>query len=139
VNLPSPGQLLLGLSKKRGTTYPFKPKEKDIERSICDYLRIKGYFFWKQPSAGYFDPTRKTFRKHASPYVKCGVPDIIVVKEGQFIGLEVKSATGHQSLAQSDFERELRHAKGFYFLVRSIEDVQTALEGIQQHDGIHSK
>lgn len=132
MNLPASGQLLLSLAKKRGTTYSFQPKEKDIERSICDYLRIKGYFFWKQPSAGFFDTSRKTFREHVSPYVKTGIPDIIVIKEGQFIGLEVKSATGRQSLAQSDFERELRAAGGNYFLVRSIEDVDNALKGIIQ-------
>lgn len=128
MNTPCIGQLYLGLARKRGN-FTFKPKEKDVEKSICDWLRIKGFFFWKQPSSGYFDTTRRTFRKHTSPYVRCGVPDIIVVKEGKFIGLEVKSATGRQSTAQEDFERDLRIAGGVYFLVRSIEDVENALRG----------
>ena len=126
MNLPCEGQLFLGLARSKKAFY-FKPKEKDIERSICDWLRIKGFFFWKQPSAGFFDTTRKTFRKHTSPYVRNGVPDIIVVKDGAFYGFEVKSETGRQSQAQIDFERDLRHAGGNYFLVRSIEDVENAL------------
>lgn len=126
--IPAPGQLFLSLPKSKGKFY-FKPKEKDVEKSICDWLRIKGFFFWKQPSSGFFDTNRKCFRRHVSPYVKPGVPDIIIIHQGKFIGVEVKSATGRQSEVQRDFERELiLKGKGNYFIARSIEDVENQLK-----------
>lgn len=126
--IPAEGQLLLSLPRSKKPFY-FKPKEKDVEKSICDWLRIKGFFFWKQPSSGFFDTNRKCFRRHVSPYVKAGVPDIIVVHQGRFIGIEVKSATGRQSESQKDFEQELlSRGQGNYFIARSVEDVENQLK-----------
>lgn len=116
---------------------PFQPSEAQIERSICDYLRIKGYFFWKQTTSGFFSgkvingsTMIGSFRKHSSPYVKRGVPDIMIVVNGRLIGLEVKSETGRQSQDQIDFQKDLERAGARYFLVRSIEDVEEALNGL---------
>ena len=53
-----------------------------------------------------------------------GVPDIIIVKKGQFIGLEVKRPGTYQSPEQKTFECELTDAGGQYHVVRSIDDVQ---------------
>ena len=52
-----------------------------------------------------------------------GVPDIIVIKAGQFIGLEVKREKGKLSLDQVAFRLGLEAAGGKYFVVRSIDDV----------------
>ena len=61
--------------------------------------------------------------------MKPGVPDIIVIHQGQFIGIEVKSATGRQSESQRDFEIELtRKGQGNYFIARSVEDVENQLK-----------
>jgi hypothetical protein len=120
--LPGAGQLLLSLPRSKGKFY-LQPKEKDVEASICQWLRVKGFFFWKQTQSGYFDSARKCFRKHASPYVKAGVPDIIVIYKGRFIGIEVKSKSGKQSIGQLDFERDVLLSDGIYFIARSIEDV----------------
>jgi hypothetical protein len=57
-------------------------------------------------------------------YSKNGVPDIIVVRYGWFIGLEVKAPKGYQSKAQKKFERDCKEAGGEYYVVRSISDVQ---------------
>lgn len=57
-------------------------------------------------------------------FSKNGVPDIIVVRDGVFIGLEVKTPTGRQSEAQATFQKELEDAGGQYHIVCSIEDVQ---------------
>jgi hypothetical protein len=53
-----------------------------------------------------------------------GVPDIIVVKEGNFIGLEVKTDTGRLSADQVEFGRKVEAAGARYHVVRSIDDVQ---------------
>jgi hypothetical protein len=53
-----------------------------------------------------------------------GLADILVVKHGRAIFLEVKSEKGKQSPSQLDFERAAFKAEADYHLVRSIDDVQ---------------
>lgn len=57
-------------------------------------------------------------------YTPRGLPDIIVVWGGMFIGLEVKTKIGKQSPDQKVFESLVKKHGGKYFVVRSIEDVQ---------------
>lgn len=104
--------------------------EAQIERQICNYLSLRRYFFWKNTSSGYFDAAKKRFRKHSSPYVRNGTPDIILIHMGQFIGLEVKTSTGRQSDAQKSFQKDLESAGARYFLVRSIDQLQDILRSI---------
>lgn len=96
--------------------------EKDIQKAICDYLAFKQYFFWRQNTAPSFDKSQGAYR--AMPkYSKNGVPDIILIKEGKFIGLEVKQPKGKQSDNQIIFEKECTQAGGEYHIVTSIDDV----------------
>jgi VRR-NUC domain len=55
-----------------------------------------------------------------------GVPDIILIKQpsGRFIGLEVKTDTGRLSPEQIEFRNHSEKAGGWYYVVRSIDDVQ---------------
>jgi len=97
--------------------------EGETLNAICDYLALKRYFFYRNNNAAIFDPTRKTFRsmpKHA----RHGVPDIIVVKDGKYIGIEVKTEKGRPSDHQLEFGRDLILAGGMYVIARGIEDVQ---------------
>jgi VRR-NUC domain. len=55
--------------------------------------------------------------------LKKGVPDIILVFKGQFIGLEVKRQGGKQSEYQLEFEKEVKENGGKYHVVSSINDV----------------
>lgn len=98
-------------------------RESEAQRAICDYLALKGYFFWRNNNVPIFDPTRKTFR--AMPkYTMKGIPDIIIIKDSKFIGLEVKSDTGKLSPEQRKFGVDCTLHGGTYALVRSIDDVQ---------------
>ena len=53
-----------------------------------------------------------------------GVPTIIVIKGGCFIGLEVKGPLGTLSGHQVEFCDGVREAGGEYYVVKAIEDVQ---------------
>ena len=53
-----------------------------------------------------------------------GAPDIICVIEGQFVGIEVKSAKGKLNPNQESFRDTLVAAGGRYETVRSIEDLE---------------
>lgn len=94
-------------------------KESDIVRAICDYLALKKHFFWRQNTI----PVFSEGKYRAMPkYSMKGVPDIIVIHEGYFIGLEVKRAKTKQSPDQKEFERGCKEAGGEYWIVRSIDD-----------------
>ena len=119
-----------------------KEKESSIELAIChfiaSYLRKKNipHHFWKQPQAGFAQLDRRTktfrFRRHTNPFVGLGVPDIIVIIQGIFVGLECKTKAGKQSPNQIEFESLVRHAGGFYYIVRSLSDAENALNAFFQ-------
>lgn len=95
--------------------------EKDIQNAICDYLALKKYFFWRQNVIPVMNPDGSMRR--LPKYVKKGVPDIILIKDGLFIGLEVKRKNTYQSKEQKDFEADVTEAGGQYYVVRSVDDV----------------
>jgi hypothetical protein len=99
--------------------------EGEALRAICDYLALKRVFFWRQNTAPTYDPIRKTFRSMPK-YAMKGVPDLIAIKDGKFIGIEVKAAKGKMSPEQAEFGRLCVKNGGEYFVARSIDDVQAA-------------
>ena len=100
-----------------------KQLEKDIQLAICQYLELKRHFFWRSNTVGMYDPTKKVFR--AMPkYGMSGIPDIIVIKDGFFIGLEVKQTKGRQSDSQKEFQRLCKENGAEYHIVTSIDDVR---------------
>jgi len=102
-------------------------KESEIQNTICEYLAIrerqKMLVFWRQNTIGTYDAKNKSFRT-PSRFSKSGIPDIIVIKAGKFIGLEVKSAIGKQSDNQKIIQLLLEANGGFYYVVRSLDDVK---------------
>jgi hypothetical protein len=97
--------------------------EKDVQSAILDYLAIKHYFFWRSNNTPIFDSKRQIFRGMPK-YALHGTPDIIVIHNGKFIGLECKSDKGKQSESQIKFQKGCIDAGGTYAVVRSIDDVQ---------------
>lgn len=94
--------------------------EKQIQMAICDYLSYKGYMFWRQNTNPIFD---KDHFRSMPKYSMNGVPDIILIKDGKFIGLEVKQPKGKQSENQVIFMHKVRKVGGEYHLVTSIDDI----------------
>lgn len=108
------------------------PSEAQIELAVLDYLvRARRLMAWKNQTSGFFDTKRNRFRKHISPYARNGVPDIICVIYGLFVGFEVKKKGNGQTESQISFESDLRKAGGLYYLVRSVEEVDSALLEIE--------
>lgn len=97
--------------------------EIEIQNSICEYLQIKKYFFWRQNTSPTLTPDGKGFRR-MSRYSRTGIPDIIIVEKGLFVGLEVKRKNSTQSDSQKQFQKDLEKAGGRYYIVRSIDDIQ---------------
>lgn len=137
---------------------PKKPlTEKQIQGLILNYLAtVKGIYFWRQNS-GSFTQKSKTaltrilnslpiaynlkaringaFYRAVGKYdctSEKGLPDIIVIYKGYFVGLEVKTKTGRQRQTQLNAEHRIKKANGFYFLVRSLEDVKRAFAEVDK-------
>ena len=100
-------------------------KESEIQRAICEYLYAKGYMFTRVNNIPVFDPRSRRYR--AMPkYTLKGFPDILVLKDGNTIGIEVKSETGKLSQDQKDFKEMWEKNGGAYIVARSIGDVYEA-------------
>lgn len=97
--------------------------ESNIQSAICEYLAAKRYFFWRSNNIPAFDWRSNQFRRLPKHTMR-GLPDIIIIRQGRFIGLEVKRKGTKQSEHQVAFEKLCSEAGGAYHVVRSIEDVQ---------------
>jgi hypothetical protein len=56
-------------------------------------------------------------------YTPKGLPDIEVIKDSCWVGLEVKRENTKQSPEQKEFERRCKEAGVEYYTVRSLDDV----------------
>lgn len=100
-------------------------KESQAQAAICEYLAYQKLFFWRNNNIPVFaDGTFRAMPK----YARKGVPDILLLINGKFIGLEVKSLTGIMSEHQKEFEADMQNNGGYYYVIRSIDDVQKILE-----------
>lgn len=103
--------------------------EKDIQRVICDYLSAKNIFFWRSNNVPVFSQGRFRAMPKYSPK---GLPDILCVHSGKFIGIEVKRPKGYtnpkQVVDQKNFKENLESNGGFYYTVFSLEDVLSIKE-----------
>lgn len=93
--------------------------EKQIQQSIMDYLALSGIFHYRQNS-GAFKTEAGGFYKFAS---KNGLPDIVAIKDGKYVGIECKTKSGKQSEAQAQIEQAIIGAGGIYILARSLDDI----------------
>ncbi len=128
---------------KKAHRQTFAPSEREIQKSILDWLQLKGIFAWKASSTGIYDQKRGAFRKN--PHT-AGVADIIGIIQGAvvhsipgmishipcnagvFLAIEVKAAKGKLSIAQQSFRDAVRLNGGLWIEARSLEDVIKALE-----------
>ena len=95
--------------------------ENQILNSVCEYLTLHKYFFWRNNNVAIYDKSRGVFRRMPK-YAKKGVPDLILIDKVCY-GLEIKKTKGKQSQDQKDFENDFTKAGGKYFIIRSIDDL----------------
>ena len=99
---------------------PIPERESDIQATIRDWLRWHGWFCWKV---------------HQSLGSYKGVSDLVAIKAGRVLFIEVKTSTGRLGVHQQAFRDELTRHGGTYIVARSIEDVEQALKALQQGVG----
>ena len=81
--------------------------EARLQRKIQIALRANGAF---------------VFKIHGSQHMMAGLPDLIVCKDGKFIGLEVKMPGNKPSQVQILRMRQIERAGGKYHVVHTVDE-----------------
>lgn len=85
-----------------------KVTERDITRAIRAFLSMMGICHYKQ------------WQGLGS---ERGIPDIICIVKGQYVGIEVKTPKGKMSEHQLKWQARIKDNGGRYILARSVDDV----------------
>ena len=102
--------------------------EKDIQREICDWLHAEGFFFWRQNNTPIFDRKFGGFRAMAK-YTYRGLPDIMILYSGKFIGLEVKVPDyWKRTDGQIEIQDKILNNGGVYAIATSLEEAKSIIE-----------
>ena len=106
----------------RSKPKPFVPKESEIQKSIIQYLLMRGCKIWRQNTGG---------MKQGDRFIKFGyrgISDIIgMVPGGRFCAFEVKRPGGKPTEDQQAFIASVLATGGIAGVVTSIEDAQKLL------------
>jgi hypothetical protein len=91
-------------------------KETDVQSAICDYLTLRKVFFLRLNNipAAFRDRTGALQFRKMGKYARPGLADILVVKDGRAIFLEVKAEKGRQSNDQIVFGSDVIMAGAAY-------------------------
>lgn len=103
-----------------------KHEEDDIQKAICQYLDIRKICYWAVPNGG--ARSKSEGAKLKATGTKSGVPDITIVHDGLYYGLEVKKPStstpkGYLSKNQKEMIRKIEKAGGEVKVVYSVADV----------------
>ncbi len=107
------------------------PLEKDVQRTICEWLEVNKYFFWRSNNIPVFSRNNagKMAFRSLGKYTPRGIPDIILIIRGLFIGVEVKRE-GVKTLReeQETFKYNIENNGGRYWVVHSIEELKGKID-----------
>ena len=96
-------------------------KESDIQKQILEYLTYRPGKYWRI-NAGAFAGEYKG-KKRFVRFGATGMSDILGLRDGQFIAIEVKNEKGKMSEGQEAFKVNVMDNGGRYILARSLDDV----------------
>ena len=105
--------------------------EHDVQCAICDYLDIRRICYWAVPNGG--KRSRSESARFKKEGVRSGVPDLSIVHDGMYYGLEVKKPAtrtpkGYLSKNQKSMIKQIEDVgKGEVKVVYSVADVIEAL------------
>lgn len=86
-----------------------KTTEGDILRAVRDFLRLHGW---------------KVVRIHQSLGSERGIPDLVAIRGGKTVWIEVKTPNGRLSEYQERWLQDLEDHGGWWIVARGIEDVE---------------
>lgn len=102
-----------------------KQSEKDLQKSIIDYLTLKKYLVVKFSSVGIYKQKTGSY----IPQRQRGVSDLLACSPtGRFIAIEVKIKRNRPTKEQLAFIQEVRKRGGIGFVAYSLDDVINKLK-----------
>jgi len=85
------------------------PTENEVRAQVKEYLQWQGWFvYYNLAGLGSYP----------------GLSDLVAVKAGRVVHIELKRPTGKQSEVQRQFQAELEAAGGEYLVARGVADVE---------------
>jgi hypothetical protein len=92
----------------------------DLTKTIIwDMYHVREGVAYRINNGAVFDRKKGVYRKGVQ---RRGIPDIIGIIDGRFIGIEVKIGKDRQSADQKEIEKEIGDAGGVYFIAKSYDD-----------------
>jgi len=105
--------------------------EHKLQKAIVEYLEIRRICYWAVPNGGH----RKlsVAKKMKAEGVKAGVPDITIIHDGKYYGIEIKkpktqTPKGYLSPIQRVRIQQIEKAGGKVGVAYSVDDVYQLLE-----------
>jgi len=104
--------------------------EAQLQRSVLDHLRWRGapgLFVFHYPAGGWRSSVEAAIFKSLG--VVAGVPDLLIVYQGQLYALEIKTAHGRPTATQVETQERLRAAGA---IVATAVEIDAALERLEE-------
>ena len=97
-----------------------------IQNAICKYLDMRKVCYWAVPNGG--SRSKREAGRLKAEGVKAGVPDLTIVYDGMYYGLEVKKPAtktpkGYLSKQQKSMIKKIEASGGSVKVVYSVADV----------------
>jgi len=109
-----------------------KPKPETANRITANVIRVckltQHCVAYRINNAAVYDAKAKAYR---AGNIEKGLPDIIAVYKGRFIGIEVKAGKDRLSIWQLHRREEIIQADGIYFECRSTDDFLAFWENLK--------
>ena len=99
-----------------------KVLEKDVQRSILDFLKLKRLLAIRINSGG-FPINRKDGSKGWARGADAGTADILAFTGASVIWVECKSSVGKLTESQKEFKKKVEKLGHIYIVARSLDDV----------------
>lgn len=117
-------QALAGAGKRR----PVLSEDK-IHRAVVQHLKVRGRkdcVWWHTPNGGSRGKTEAA--RFVGLGVKPGIPDIVVIMDGETYGLELKADKGRVTPIQRSVHEQMRAAGATVAVTHGLDDAIAQLE-----------
>ena len=109
--------------------------EKVIQREICEWLDRQQLMFWRSNNVPVFSASGRNnqgeMRFRALPkFTPRGLPDVQMIIDGKFVGLEIKRPGRTLSPDQEKFGMRVLQAGGDYHCVHSLDEVMELMDKV---------
>jgi hypothetical protein len=100
--------------------------EHEIQKAIVQYLALKNLCYFAVPNGGHRHIVVAS--KLKAEGVRSGVPDIALIHQGHYYGIEVKTLKGRLSDSQKTMIQLIHDKGGLVGVVRSVKDTINLLK-----------